>query len=244
VSDPQGLAFDALAEDYDLGRTGWPMAMLDGLDGESVLDLAAGTGKLTSLLVRRYPDVVAVEPLAGMRAILERNAHEATVLAGHAEHIPIDDCSVDAVFVAEAFHWFDSKLAVREIARVLRPGGTLLVCFMEWLGDFDPPLPTVVRETLATVWAGLPAPGGPKVQSGAWKAGFATAPFGPLAERTHPYTWTTGRDGIAAYFVSTSSMGALPADERTALRERLVELVPDVEYTLATQARVFRTVRS
>lgn len=243
MASPQGLAFDSLAEDYDLGRTGWPTAMVDGIHGESVLDLAAGTGKLTSLLVRRFPEVVAVEPLAGMRAVLEQNAPQATILAGSAERIPLDACSVDAVFVAEAFHWFDSKLAVSEVARVLRPGGTLLVCFMEWVGDFEPLPPRALYETLGEVWARLPLPGGAKVQSGAWKEGFESAPFSPLVESTYPYTWATHREGIASYYVSVSSMGALPADERVALRSRLLELIPDGEYTLATRARAFRTVR-
>jgi SAM-dependent methyltransferase len=243
LADPQGLAFDAFAEDYDLGRTGWPPAMVEGIPGESVLDLAAGTGKLTSLLVRRFPDVIAVEPLAGMRTVLERNAAQATILAGSAERIPLDDCSVDAVFVAEAFHWFDSKLAVCEVARVLRPGGTLFVCFMEWVGEFEPQPPRTLYETLSEVWARLPAPGARKVQSGAWKEGFASAPFSPLAERTYPYVWSTRREGIASYFVSTSAMGSLPSDERRDLRAQLVDLVPDVDYTLVTQARVFRTVR-
>ena len=129
------------------------------------------------------------------------------------------------------------------MARVLRPGGTLLVCFMEWVGEFEPAMPQALHETLGEVWARLPAPGGPKVRSGLWKEGFESAPFAPLSEKTYPYLWTTRREGIASYYVSISSMGALPADERAALRVELVELLPDVDYTLATQARVFRTVR-
>jgi len=241
VSDPQGLAFDALAEDYELGRAGWPPGILAGIHGESVLDLAAGTGKLTALLVRRYPDVTAVEPLGGMRAVLARNVPAAKVLPGNAERIPLDDCSVDAVFVAEAFHWFDSHAAAREVVRVLRPGGTLLVCLNEWAGDFDPPLPGEVLDELRAVWARLPTPGGPKVQSGEWRRGIERPPFAPLEERSVAHSWVTGRDGIAAYYVSTSSMGSLPADERLALRRRLVELVPDVTHRLQMEARVYRT---
>src|SRR5207248_3608785 len=132
MSDPQGLAFDPVAEDYDLGRAGWPAELLDGIEAEHVLDLAAGTGKLTKQLVERFPSVTAVEPLAGMRAVLARNVPEADVLAGGAEEIPLGDASADAAFVAEAFHWFDSAAAVRELARVLRPGGALVVCFNDW----------------------------------------------------------------------------------------------------------------
>jgi SAM-dependent methyltransferase len=241
VSDPQGLAFDALAEDYDLGRAGWPSAILDGIRGESVLDLAAGTGKLTALLVRRYPDVIAVEPLAGMRGVLARNVPQANVIPGNAERIPLDQCSVDAVFVAEAFHWFDSQAAAREVVRVLRPGGVLLVCFNEWSGDFEPPLPSELLDELRPVWGRLPGPGGPRVQSGEWRRGIERQPFAPLEERSVAHVWTTGREGIAAYYVSTSPMGSLPADERLALRQRLVELLPDVTFRLHIVARVYRT---
>jgi SAM-dependent methyltransferase len=244
LADPQGLAFDALAEDYDLGRAGWPAAMLHGVRGESVLDLAAGTGKLTRLLVEHYPDVTAVEPLAGMRAVLERNVPAAKTVAGSAERIPLDDASVDAVFVAEAFHWFDSVLAVREIARVLRPGGTAVVCFNDWLSHIEPEPPEQLKALLRETWAQLPPPGGPKVQSGAWKDGFGGAPFTPLEETSFDHEWTTDRSGIAAYFVSTSSMGQLSADERSALRAKLVELLPDVSYRVPLAARVFRARRT
>jgi ubiquinone/menaquinone biosynthesis C-methylase UbiE len=240
-ADPQGLAFDALAEDYDLGRAGWPSGILDGVRGEAVLDLGAGTGKLTALLVRHYPDVTAVEPLAGMRVVLVRQVPRATVIPGNAERIPLDDCSVDAVFVAEAFHWFDSHAAGREVARVLRPGGTLLVCFNEWSGDFEPRLPREVRDELRVVRSRLPTPGVAKVQSGEWRRGIERSPFRPLEERSVAHTWTTGREGIAAYYASTSAMGSLPADERLALRERLLALLPDVAYRLPIEARVYRT---
>jgi SAM-dependent methyltransferase len=242
VSDPQGLVYDRLAEDYDLGRAGWPPELLDGVDGETVLDLAAGTGKLTAVLVGRFSEVIAVEPLAGMRAILERSVPGALVLPGNAEQIPVDDDSVDAAFVAEAFHWFDSAAAVRELARVLRPGGTLVVCFNQWQG-FVPAIGDDVRAALREAYNRLPAPGGSKVESGAWQRGFDEAPFGPLAERAIEHEWTTDRDGVAACYVSTSSMGALPEDERLALRERIVAALPDVSYRLPLVARVFTTER-
>jgi SAM-dependent methyltransferase len=243
VSDPQGLAFQELAEDYDLGRPPWPPELLHGIDGSAALDLAAGTGKLTSLLVERFDDVHAVEPLAGMRAVLERNVPRAHVLPGSAERIPLDDASVDAAFVAEAFHWFDSKTAVMELARVLREGGVLVVCFNEWSG-FEPPLPDAVRAELADVWKGLPPPGGPKVQSGEWKLGFAGSPFAPFEETHGRHFWTTTRESVASYFVSTSSMGSLPAPERAALRARLVDQLAPVDYRLELDAHAFRTLRS
>jgi len=241
--DPQGLAFDELAEDYDRGRPSWPPALLDGVEGETVLDLGAGTGRLTALLAERFPQVLAVEPLAGMRAVLVRNVPGVEVLPGDAERIPLDDRSVDAAFVAEAFHWFDSRAAVRELARVLRPGGVLVVCFNDWLGGFEPPLPAAARAALEQRWAELPPPGGPKVRSGEWKRGFADAPFEPLEERTIEHEWRTDREGVAAYHVSTSSMGALPAAERAALHAELLALLDATAYRLPLAAHVFRTVR-
>ena len=89
--------------------------------GRDVLDLAAGTGKLTRLLVPTGAHVVAVEPVPAMRALLT----DVDALDGTAEAIPLPDASVDAVTVGQAFHWFDPPTALAEIDRVLRPGGRL-----------------------------------------------------------------------------------------------------------------------
>ena len=244
MSDPQGLAFDALAEDYERGRAGWPPDLLDGIEAETVLDLAAGTGKLTRLLVERFPHVVAVEPLAGMRAVLTRVAPEAEVVPGSAERIPLDDASVDAVFVAEAFHWFDSDTAVREIARVLRSGGTLLVCFNHWLSGLEPPIGARAEAALEARRSRLPPPGGPKVATGLWRAGFADAPFTPLEEHAHRHAWRADRAGVAAYYLSQSSVGGLSLEEREELRAELLDALADVEYGLSLEARAFRALRA
>jgi SAM-dependent methyltransferase len=90
-----------------------------------VLDLGAGTGKLTGALVDMSLQVVAVEPSKRMRARLAASVPQAEVLAGSAERIPMDDGAVDAVVVAGAWHWFDPAKATAQIARVLVPGGTL-----------------------------------------------------------------------------------------------------------------------
>ncbi len=240
MSDPQGLAFDPVAADYDLGRPGWPPELLDGIEGEDVLDLAAGTGKLTHLLLEEYSRVVAVEPLATMRAFIPS---EAEALDGAAEAIPLEDASVDAVFVAEAFHWFDSAAAVAEIARVLRVGGAVVVCFNDY-GPYEPPIGDAARAALEERWSRLPPPGGPKVQSGAWKLGFEDQPFTPLAERAIEHELVTDREGVAAYYVSVSSMGSLPEAERLALRADLVDALDDVPYRLPLTARVFTARRT
>ena len=137
-------AFDAAAGAYEAARPGWPAEAVEiaarrlGLERDaSVLDLAAGTGKLTRRLAGRFASVTAVEPLAGMRAVLEDAIPFVRALAGTAEAIPLPDDSVDAVFVAEAFHWFDAQLAVAEMARVLRPGGGVAVLYnrRDWASD-------------------------------------------------------------------------------------------------------------
>ena len=120
--------FGQVADVYDRSRPDYPAAAVEWLAGSvprRVLDLGAGTGKLTAALVTAGHDVVAVEPLAQMLAILRTTVPDAAALEGKAEAIPLPDADVDVVVVAQAFHWFDHAVAVPEIARVLRPGGRL-----------------------------------------------------------------------------------------------------------------------
>ncbi|HLH58547.1 MAG TPA: class I SAM-dependent methyltransferase [Streptosporangiaceae bacterium] len=124
----QATSFGAVAGLYERGRPPYPAGALDWLlpsGARRVLDLGAGTGKLTRQLVGRGLDVVAVEPSAGMRRELARVLPGVPALAGAAEQIPLPDGSVDAVLVAQAWHWVDPVRAVPEVARVLAPGGTL-----------------------------------------------------------------------------------------------------------------------
>jgi SAM-dependent methyltransferase len=121
-------SFGAAAAQYERGRPPYPPGALDWLlpaGARRVLDLGAGTGKLTRLLVDRGLDVVAVEPSDGMREELGRVLPGTRALAGTAEQIPLDDGAVDAVVVGQAWHWIDPERAVPEVARVLAPGGTL-----------------------------------------------------------------------------------------------------------------------
>jgi SAM-dependent methyltransferase len=121
-------SFGAAAEAYERARPTYPAAAVDWLvptEARTVLDLGAGTGKLTRALVERELDVVAVEPLAEMRATLAAALPGVRALAGTAEAIPLADDSVDAITVAQAWHWVDPERATAEAARVLRPGGTL-----------------------------------------------------------------------------------------------------------------------
>ena len=144
--------FTGGADAYRRARPTYPMAVVDevvrvgGLAADArVLDLAAGTGKLTALLAA--PDlgleVVAVEPVAAMREILEETCPGVVALDGTAEAIPAADGTYDAVTVAQAFHWFDPATALREIHRVLRPGGLLALLWntrdvrVPWVAAWD-----------------------------------------------------------------------------------------------------------
>ncbi|MET0831123.1 MAG: class I SAM-dependent methyltransferase [Acidimicrobiia bacterium] len=136
--DPGALGFDRAAADYEAARPGYPAEAIARLaaelgihPGRRVCDLAAGTGKLTRMLVGTGAEVVAVEPVPGMRAQLAVVLPGVAVLAGTAEAIPLDDGSVDVVTVAQAFHWFDAPAAMAEIRRVLTPDGGLAVLFNE-----------------------------------------------------------------------------------------------------------------
>jgi SAM-dependent methyltransferase len=121
-------SFGAAADVYERSRPLYPDAAIDWLVPEgarTVLDLGAGTGKLTRSLTKRGLEVVAVEPLVEMRTGLGWAVPEARILEGTAEEIPLEDDSVDAITVAQAWHWVDPERATAEAARVLRPGGTL-----------------------------------------------------------------------------------------------------------------------
>lgn len=118
-------SFGSAAEAYAAGRPHYPREALQWClpdDAAVALDLAAGTGILTSELLDLGLDVIAVEPLAEMRALVPTGAR---ALDGTAEAVPLGDGSVDSVFVGQAWHWFDPGRALVEARRVLRPGGTL-----------------------------------------------------------------------------------------------------------------------
>ena len=128
--------FQRSAAAYDRGRPGyapagvaWMAERLGLAEGATVVDLAAGTGKLTADLVATGALVVAVEPVAAMRAVLAQRVPGARAVDGTAEATGLADTSADAVTVGQAFHWFDGDAAVAEIHRILRPGGRLGVIY-------------------------------------------------------------------------------------------------------------------
>jgi SAM-dependent methyltransferase len=228
-------AFGRTAREYELGRPEWPSELLDrvvadlglGADAE-VLDLGAGTGKLTRLLVPRFARVVAVEPDDAMREVLEEVVPGAEALAGSAESIPLGEDSVAAVFSGEAFHWFATAKTVAELERVLRPAGAFVIFWNIFLAQ-ESPLDERVEAVLDEAFARGGAPGQPRVLSGTWREPLAESRFGELREAELVRDVVRERDTWIANMLSVSSIAHQPEEDRTALAERLRELVPPGE---------------
>ncbi len=153
VARMAGRGFSRAADSYARARPGFPVEALAWLEeigairsGAPVVELGAGTGLLTRALLARGLEVVAVEPLAEMRAHLERAAPGARILDGTAEALPLPDAGVASLMAANAFHWFDPERAPGEIRRVLTPGGALVLLWS--LRDTEDPLQAGL-ETLA-----------------------------------------------------------------------------------------------
>ncbi|MFI6741011.1 class I SAM-dependent methyltransferase [Nonomuraea sp. NPDC050451] len=155
----QASSFDTAAGAYHRGRPGYPLSSVEWLvprRARRVLDLGAGTGQYTRLLVEAGLKVVAVEPSEQMRRRLCVALRKAEVREGRAERIPLEDGSVDAVVVAQTWHWVDPALAVPEVARVLVPGGTLSLVWNvrdlaePWVADLDGILRRHSRSTIDT----------------------------------------------------------------------------------------------
>ena len=240
MTDP-ARSFDLVAEEYERTRPGYPPELLDHVPlshDADVLDLGAGTGKLTRVLVRRYAHVSAVEPLDGMRSILERVVPEADALPGSAERIPLDDASVDAVFVAQAFHWFDHDRAVPEIARVLRRGGVL--CLV-WNGPDESrpsPLPADFLAYLDELRASAEFHGQPE-----WRELISLGPFGEAHEAKVPHDHVLDRTGLLDNARSVSWIASRPDAEREAVLARLGSLLPEGTYTIPNLANALWAVR-
>jgi SAM-dependent methyltransferase len=215
---PLPLAFGTVAEIYDRVRPPYFRPLLDlaadvlELDPRSsVLDLAAGTGRLTRELAKRFAQVFAVEPDEQMRALIEAG----TVLPGRAEAIPVDAASVDAVFVGEAFHWFDPIDAIREIARVLRPHGGLAVISTHWW-ETEPPVPEAAIAALRAVYEDSLDQRRPP-----WQNAFEESPFEPLRYEHFEEDITVDAETLLALYSTTSSLAALEASRRIALFDEI-----------------------
>jgi SAM-dependent methyltransferase len=216
---------------YERGRPGYPPAAVAELvkvlaigPGVTVLDLAAGSGKLTRQLLPTGAELVAVEPSPAMRERLAA-APGVRLLEGTAEAIPLPDGSLDAVAVGQAFHWFDGPRAVAELHRVLRPGGRVGLLW----NVRDESVPWMAR---ITAIIDRHAGDTPRYRDGRWRVAFdASAGFTPLQVRRFHHRHELDREGLLDRFASISFVAALPDAARARVLaeiDQVVEADPSV----------------
>ncbi|MFE7227574.1 class I SAM-dependent methyltransferase [Nocardioides sp. NPDC057577] len=212
-------AYAAHRPDYAHDAVRWA---LRPAPGPRVLDLGAGTGKLTATLAAMGADVTAVEPDPEMLGELRRELPEISAHRGSAESIPLPDASVDAVLAGNAMHWFDMAVAGPEIARVLTPGGVLAGLWntvdddVDWVAD------------LARVSG--PAAIGPRDTPASWRTETAAlhlpttpapARFGSPAQRGFPHGQRRTADSLVATLGTRAGMLVMPEDERESALARI-----------------------
>ena len=226
--------FGSTADLYERARPGYPgvvdvlRAELDLGPDRVVLDLAAGTGKLTRELVPAARRVVAVEPLPDMRAQLAAAVPAADVLDGTAEAIPLPDGSVDLVTVASAFHWFDGERALADIHRVLRPSGGLVLVWnqrdesVDWVARAARLVETAVRDSLGP----SEVADAERAASDAWRAVFDRTPlFAPLESRELHHEHVLDVAGHVERFLSVAYVAVLPDERRRRFAAELEQLL-------------------
>lgn len=210
----RSLSFGSQAAAYERGRPSYPPEAVDWLLPEGardVLDLGAGTGKLTTRLAERGLSVVAVDPIAEMLEVLRDTLPDTPALLGTAEQIPLPDAHLDAVLVAQAWHWFDPDRAAAEIARVLRPGGRLGLLWnvrderLGWVREFGEII------GLEHDWAN--------------KKVALPAPFTDVREHRVEWTNYLTREALIDYVASRSYCITSPADVRDRTLERVRDLL-------------------
>lgn len=222
IREEAAVGFQQGADAYERGRPGYAPEVVKWLwqelrlgPGRTVVDVAAGTGKLTRELVPSGAVVIAVEPVAAMRAVLEHMVPEARALDGTAEALPIDDGAVDAITAASAFHWFDGPAAGAEFHRVLRPGGGLALLWNR--RRLDQPIHRAVDQIIGRYRRRTPSH-----HRGEWREPLESGGlFLPAAERQVPFEQVLDADGFVDRFSSISYVAALPDGERERVVERL-----------------------
>jgi SAM-dependent methyltransferase len=225
LQHPDSRSFEAVAELYERARpeyppeaVAWIAEKLDLSEGRTVLDLGAGTGKLTRALVATGARVIAVEPGEAMLAELIRAVPTAEPIRGGAEAIPLEDDNVDGITVGQAFHWFRHDEALPEMHRVLGPqGGVALI----WNArDQEAPVTWSVKELLAEF---VPSD---RAAPGTWSDQLrASDLFGPLEQRQFRFAQTLDADAFAGRVLSISFVAAAPPEKRAELERKLRELV-------------------
>jgi ubiquinone/menaquinone biosynthesis C-methylase UbiE len=228
IHEAAAIGFDAGAAAYERGRPGYPQYAADALgealgieQGTAVLELAAGTGKLTRMLTPTGAWIVAVEPVDGMRREFRRHLPNVPLIAGTAEAIPVHDGSIEASVVAQAFHWFDGPVALMELHRVLRPGGRLALVWN--VRDETDELARAMTEFFDRYRRGVP-----QHRDRLWQRPFEkTTLFTPLQTVSFPHEQRLDLHGLRDRAMSVSFMATLPQDSQERAREQLLALVAD-----------------
>ncbi len=212
------VGFETGSDTYERARPGYPdaavahLAEIAGIGAASrVLDLAAGTGKLTRQLQERGAACLAIEPSGSMREVFTMTVHGVPLVAGTAERLPVATGAFDAVVVAQAFHWFDAPVALAEIARVLRPGGWLGLIWNE-RDETDPMVAELVR---ISKWdRSAPYPVGMDFGSVIGRSGL----FGPVERTKYGWVQWLERGTFVDQVASRSYVQVLaPEDQRVLL---------------------------
>ena len=213
-------SFDDVAAAYDFGRPRYDQHAIDAIaaaagGGPRLLDVGAGTGRLAGPLRQKGLDVVAVEPLDAMRAILTQAIGPDRALAGHAEALPLPDASVDGAVCSDAWHWFDGARAADELHRVVLPGGGVVVCVSkpQWYeGDDRPAWVDEIGALIDSLWQAVDHPylGGSRRPDGlVGHAGFA-----PLEVHNVPFVHHTTCETQLAHYASMSFVSSLEPARR------------------------------
>jgi SAM-dependent methyltransferase len=211
VNDP-AKSFGTAAGSYERGRPPYPEVALDWLlpaGRPRVLDLGAGTGKLTRQIAARGLEVTAVDPSEGMLGEFGKVLPGVRALVGSAEAIPVPDGAVDAVLVAQAWHWVDPARAVPEVARVLSPGGRLGLIWnlRDEREDWVRRLGQIIKSAEHI--------GEPRL----------APPFGPAETRQFEWRHRLGPDELLDMVASRSYVIMLPPDERAAVLAQVRQLM-------------------
>lgn len=246
LQHPDSRSFEQVAALYERARptyppeaVAWIVEELDLEPGRTVLDLAAGTGKLTRQLVPAGAEVIAVEPGEAMLSELQRALPGVTAVVGGAEAIPLADASVDAITVGQGFHWFRFDEALAEMHRVLRAGsGVALLWNNRDQGD------ELQREVTKLMEPFVPAGRATSYDSSRYL--LESPLFGPVEERNFRFAQLLDADGLVGRILSISFIAAAP-DARRAELERQLREVADArggtfEFPYTTSVYVSRAV--
>jgi SAM-dependent methyltransferase len=230
------LDYDQLRPEYAPEAVAWVADRCGIGPGSSVVDLAAGTGRLSGRFLELGVDVIAVEPAANMRSVLQERFPTVRAIVATAESMPFDDGAVDAVVVGNAFHHFEREAAMAEIRRVLRPRGALAV-FWAWpAGEEQQQIPGMraIYEAVDSTagesaivaahrsWAELPA---------------AVDGFDPFERREFPAIHVLPAARLADLYATSSDVVSLPASTRAWLLDRISELSRGLPRTLHLPGR-------